>query len=354
MKKLVTTITLAIALLGVSANAAPELNYTPEDLGGGMFKYTFNLDGNDGLEKSLATENLVFSGKGGAQIQQIAAFGGFVPVNDKTTAETYHVNPGALYDMELDTWLYDGWSGISPDNTNVGAATGDDVVLSVGSGTQTYYTEKLLIQIVADGNIDWTGKISRDGVKYDTSGSTVGAGPGPGASQGNPHMPEAGNTHIVDDPRVPGGTTTRFGFHGDFQGGAWFDPPLVPAFEYELTSGHNFTALALPVDIAGNTTGNVYEVRIPNFSYFMDADDGPKTFAEMFGAAGAGIQKFWVKGIDVPVDSADPVAFPTFLQFDNVAGDPVTFSMTGVPEPTTMGLMLFGAIGMFARKRRRG
>jgi len=350
MKKL-ATIVVGIALLATAANAAPILDYEAEDIGGGLFKYTFTLHGGDGQLKSLATENLVFSGKDGALIQQIAAFGGFVPVNDKGTAEDYHVNPGAQYDMNLDTWLYDGWSGISPDNTNVGAATGDDVTLSVGSGTQTYYEDKLLIQIIANGEVNWEGKISRDGHKHNTNGTAKFTPSGPnGETQGDPLRP-----NNEGDPERIHNRWNQHGAHGEpawnrwrFENaiaeGRWYDPPMVGAYLYETTDGDStFASVMLPVGIDGD-----------GMFIVNDGTGGvpvPEGVAHPFAP---GVDSFIVSGIDPLVDSGDPLGFPTFLVFEETDGDgQVSFSMTGIPEPGTLGLILLGAAGLVARRRRR-
>jgi hypothetical protein len=47
---------------------------------------------------------------------------------------------------------------------------------------------------------------------------------------------------------------------------------------------------------------------------------------------GDGIQAFSVTGINLLVDSSDPLAFPTFLLFDQTT---VSFTMTPIPEPSS-------------------
>lgn len=166
-----------------------------------------------------------------------------------------------------------------------------------------------------------------------------GGGPGPGGHQGDPHMPNGPGAHGGSH-----GTDGRWRW--EFNGvdvpvdGAWFDPPMADGYEYETNGASNFTSVGVPVGIAPGT--------------FM-VDDGINPPVPV--APGApyvfpvAIDFFTITGIVPDVDGGDPLAFPTFLSFDQLN---VTFTQTPIPEPATMGLMLFGAIGLIARKRRRG
>jgi hypothetical protein len=339
MKKL-ATIVLSLGLLASTASAAPILEYNVTDIGGGLYAYEFILNGNDGLELSFGTTDLTFTG----QIHQMAAFGGFVPVHDESNANGYHVNPPAAYNKNLDTWMYDGWAAIAGGVTDVGGwnGVGSPVILSVGSGTDTYYQQKSLIHLVASSDVTWSGIIARDGDPYHTSGlATPDIGPVDGDSQDNPvnPNPEQGprGEWVFDDVTVPVA-----------DGGTWFDPPIADAYIYETTDGSKFIGVMLP----GNTGPNA----VPDSDGLFMVDDGFNPPVEVaagtlhpLGDGGAGVESFIVSGIDPTVNGDDPLAFPTFLQFDQTE---VSFTQTGIPEPATMGLILFGAMGLLARRRR--
>jgi hypothetical protein len=347
MKKLIT-ISLTVALLTVAANAAPMLVFQENDLGGGLTEYIFSLEAEPGDAPAVfATSTLVFSGN----IQQ-QLFNGAIHAHNQTSATNFGIR-------ETDTWLFDDWAPIAPGNTNMnsidifsGPLTGQDVILSVGGENLPLDVRQNLIRIAAIGPVTWAGGIAFAGADSQVSGSTAPTG-FQGDAPGNPIMP-TNSTPGVPEPRAEGGTTTVHEFTvtpeqlANDVAGLWYDPPQVPAYEYE-SSTHNFLAVAV-----ANLQAGAYEVRIPNFSAAITAADGIKTFVELFGPInGVDISKFWIKGIDPTVDADDPIAFPTFLQFDNASEETVEFTMTGVPEPATMGLMLFGAIGMIARKKRR-
>jgi len=151
---------------------------------------------------------------------------------------------------------------------------------------------------------------------------------GSGASQGEPIMPAGG---------AGGEEPWEF---GDVAGdGAWFDPPMVPAYLYETDGLSNFTHVELPVGLDAD-------------GIFIVNADGAGGVAVAEGTSyefPVPVDNFIVSGIDPAADADDPLGFPTFLQFDQTT---VNFTMTGIPEPATMGLMFFGAMGMIARKRR--
>jgi hypothetical protein len=62
------------------------------------------------------------------------------------------------------------------------------------------------------------------------------------------------------------------------------------------------------------------------------------------------VQSFTVSDIYLPVDGDNPLAFPTFLSFDQLQ---VTFTQTPVPEPSTLALLSMGAIGVVVASRKR-
>ncbi|MDP6544354.1 MAG: PEP-CTERM sorting domain-containing protein [Phycisphaerae bacterium] len=343
MKKLVT-ITLAIALMSTAANAAPSLDYTAEDIGGGLTKYVFTMYGNDGLDLSFGSTNLTFTGA----IHQIAAFGGFVPVHDESNANGYHVNPPAAYNKNLDTWMYDGWAAIAGGVTDVGGWNGVDspVVLSVGSGTATYYQQKDLIQIIAGGEIGWSGIIARDGNPFDTSGTATLGAPGSDSIQIL--------TPVQDDH--PGGPypvweTTNIGPYGDKAPGS---PPYGFAVTVDLSNaGAGVASYLVSLSIDGGTTFAPLQSLQDDISPDGDgAADGTLdiflSFAEL--AAGGATDRTNGTPYYIRVEAMDDTV-------GNGGGSPtgeISEIEIHIPEPATMGLMLFGAIGLIARKRRRG
>jgi len=345
---------VGIALLATAANAAPIMEYQADDLGGGLFRYTFLLKGNDDAFKSFATSSLTFTGN----IQQQMAFF-TIAVGDELNANTFDAMngpaplPDAFYDKGLDTWLYSGWDLIAPGDTDLGAAPGMPVVLSVGSGSTTFYKQKPLVQIVALGDVAFEGEIARGGHAYWIDGVASGDSGPNGETQADPLMPK--NEH---DPERVHNRWNNHGAHGEeawnrwrFEGaqpggdnGRWFDPPMVSAYLYETTDGTStFAGVKLPVGIDSDGLFTV--------------NDGTSTVVVPEGVIhpfGPGVDSFVVSGIDPEADSEDPLGFPTFLLFEETDGDgEVSFSMTGIPEPGTMGLILFGAAGMLARRRHQ-
>jgi len=155
-----------------SVDTEPVLDYTVVEIdpvtgaqsaGTGLFAYTFTLYGNDGVDSVFATTSLTFTG----DIRQAQAFGS-VDVNDEDMALLFNSNPSANYVMSLDSWLHSGWTAIAPGNTSVNGTT---LVVSVGSGTSQYYSQKDLVRIVASGDVSWFGMFSRQGVDYPTIGT---------------------------------------------------------------------------------------------------------------------------------------------------------------------------------------
>ncbi|MDP6637593.1 MAG: lamin tail domain-containing protein, partial [Phycisphaerae bacterium] len=155
-----------------SVGLNPTLDYTvieidpvtgAQSAGTGLFLYTFTLYGNDGVESVFATTTLTFTGA----IQQTKAFG-TADVNDELNAAIFEGIAGSGYLAGLDTWIFASWQEIAPNDTSL---TGSPVVLSVGSGTAEYFEQKDVVQIVAAGDVQWTGMHARLGADYPTSGT---------------------------------------------------------------------------------------------------------------------------------------------------------------------------------------
>lgn len=159
----------------------------------------------------------------------------------------------------------------------------------------------------------------------------------PGSTQENPILPdvtEQGRFRFIEVPTE-----------------IWYDPPLVPGFNYEMTSDSLFTQiLDFPTGIDSDNlfTVSVGETVLGQFS--------PGQSVDFVSLLGSGVSEFSVTGIEPLVDSADPLAFPLKLafntptaSFDMVAITPPTES---VPEPmTTWGLLALGAFATSQLKR---
>ena len=76
---------------------------------------------------------------------------------------------------------------------------------------------------------------------------------------------------------------------------------------------------------------------------------GPGDMVDFSGFPGGGVTQFTVSGIGPTVDGNDPLAFPTFLQFDQST---VNFTMTPVPEPSSFTLALISQLTLLSLKRR--
>lgn len=148
----------------------------------------------------------------------------------------------------------------------------------------------------------------------------------PGDSADNPILPdETDGTTFIFNEAPPRG---------------WFDPPATNAYLYETDGNSNFVSVFLP------TLGMVPD------------GDGQYLISSVHGdvVQGAGtnyifpapVESFIISGIDPAVDGGDPLAFPTFLQFDSFSN---TFTQTPIPEPAGAALALLGAIVAGMRRR---
>lgn len=121
--------------------------------------------------------------------------------------------------------------------------------------------------------------------------------------------------------------------------GRWFDPTPATGYIYETDGASNFTAVMLPV---GYDLDDMFTI-----------DDGGGPVAVAGGSLHvfpSPVSSFTVGGIYLPVDGDDPLAFPTFLSFDQLE---VSFTQTPVPEPTTLALAAIGAVGLVVARRRK-
>jgi len=149
-----------------------------------------------------------------------------------------------------------------------------------------------------------------------------------------------------DTPVLPtgGGGGGRFEFDDVSGDGNWFDPPTVSGYQYATTDTSNSTEVGLP-PIANVPDGDG--------EYLVSSVHG-----DQIVLAGANyvfpspVDFFTITGINPLVDGEDPLAFPTYLDFDVAT---VSFTMTPIPEPSTLvlaGLCLLNLLGCRRFRRR--
>jgi hypothetical protein len=153
----------------------------------------------------------------------------------------------------------------------------------------------------------------------------------PGDSPSNPVLPDNFNDPLVDPPvwrfeDVPGN-------------GRWFDPPLAGAYVYETDGLSNFTQVILPTTV-GDADG-MFNIGDATNGMVTVAAGSPYVFP-------VPVSKFTVTGIDPLVDGGDPLAFPTFLAFDQQV---VSFTQTAIPEPATLVSIVTAVVAAAYRPR---
>lgn len=143
---------------------------------------------------------------------------------------------------------------------------------------------------------------------------------------------------IRPDNQAPGpdGAWTFDGVSGD---GQWFDPPMADSYIYETDGASNFTQVGLPTGL-GDADGLYLVSDSVNGSVIV-----PAGVIHTFPTS---VSLFTVTGIDPLVDGDDPLAFPTFLAFDQTT---VTFTQTPIPEPATLSLLGLGGLAVLKRRR---
>lgn len=171
------------------------------------------------------------------------------------------------------------------------------------------------------------------------SDSSNGTGPGLGFVE---HIAVVGGSNVgiaqafafLPNAEAPEGS---FGFEDVPGDGRWFDPIMATGYDYETDGESLFTAVLLPDELGGD---GLYTILDPINGDVVLAQGVTYTFDTP-------VESFGVRGIGPAVDGEDPLAFPTFLTFDELS---VSFSMTPVvPEPALLGVAL---LGVFARRRR--
>lgn len=141
------------------------------------------------------------------------------------------------------------------------------------------------------------------------------------------------------NPVLPSNGSAPWNFQNVPGDGRWFDPTPATGYIYATDGSSNFTAVMLPV---GYDLDNVFTI-----------DDGSGPVSVNGGSLyifPSPVPSFTVTDIYLPVDGDDPLAFPTFLSFDQLQ---VSFTQTPIPEPSTVVLVAMGAVGLVVACRRR-
>ena len=160
---------LLVLTLASVASAAPTIDWTKTDAGGGIYGFEFTVHGNDGKAISFFAD-MDFEGVGGA-VQQMKCI--ILPgtleydINSETEADMYDGLYG--YEKAKDSWFGDPFYE-SP--ANVVVLTGDqpgDLVyhIEAGTGGGSAYSDAKLAYIAMSSEVHVVGTIARDGVNYE-------------------------------------------------------------------------------------------------------------------------------------------------------------------------------------------
>lgn len=139
--------------------------YSSVDLGNGLTGYTFTVNDSGTTDASWAMD-LCFTGLNGASVNQVLV-GGSGTVHTEEYAQMFDGWYG--YEMELDTWVYDGFSWLA---SPVEGTNPDSYEFHIGTGADSEYGDMDVLYIVSDGVLEWDGVIGRLGVRYEVSGTT--------------------------------------------------------------------------------------------------------------------------------------------------------------------------------------
>jgi hypothetical protein len=110
-------------------------------------------------------------------------------------------------------------------------------------------------------------------------------------------------------------SSAGFAFHSG-PSGSWFDPPLAHGYRFDATGLGQFAKiLNFPVGIDSDDQFSVW-VSGQELGQFHVGES-----VDFVALTGAPVPSFDVKGIGPLVDSADPIAFPIQLEFDQPTAD---------------------------------
>lgn len=125
--------------------------------------------------------------------------------------------------------------------------------------------------------------------------------------------------------------------------GRWFDPPLTGGYIYQTDGNSSFVAVQLPTTIGDSDNQYLVDDGI-NVPFLVN---GGVTHSFL-----TPVSSFQVTGIDPVVDGGDPLAFPTFLQFDQTI---VSFTQTPlvIPEPASAIFAMLALCVVLAMQQRK-
>ena len=206
-------ISLALVVVLASTSAAlavPSLSWDKVHHGGGVYGYSFQVDGNDGQQLSFHVD-LTFTGANGGVIQQMQVNLGGDPidVHEEDDADIFDTLGAPPYDKLVDSYL------LNPFNFGDLAAVegSNSYYLPSGSGGGSTYESAPVAHIVCSGgataDVAFTGVISRDGVNYAADGETI-----PGDANWNQAVNLQDLILLANDWQ---GSATTWG-EGDFNG----------------------------------------------------------------------------------------------------------------------------------------
>ena len=177
--------------------------------------------------------------------------------------------------------------------------------------------------------VSWAGPgITREGIPDSV------LSPVPGSTESNPVVPPGQN---------PDGSWSFEAASGD---GRWFDPPMTFGYRYTTDGNSEFVEVGVPLSVPD--ADGVYTVTFGSVSVNLAA-------GQRFSFPDP-VSSFEITGIDPSVDGGDPLAFPTYLVFDQPV---VNFDMAPLPIPTPsalvglVGMGLMAALGCVWRRRKR-
>lgn len=144
----------------------------------------------------------------------------------------------------------------------------------------------------------------------------------------------------------------------------WYDPPANSGFNYQALNGSGFLQISnFPCGIDPDNQFNVF-VGGENLGVFGPGDT--LDFSQFFDTP---VTDFTIVGINAPIDTTDPVAFPIQIAFNNPTADfqirpvfvdppvneaPANNVKAVVPEPATIwSLMGLGLAIIIGDRRRR-
>lgn len=170
------SLTLA-AVLGLASAALaqpPSLSWDKIDRGGAVYGYSFEVHANDGQQLSFHVD-LTFTGANGGTIQQMQVNLGGDPidVDEEDDADIFDGLGSPAYDKLVDSYLLNPFTFGSHE-----AVEGpNSYYLPAGSGALSTLESAPVAHIVcsggATGDVSFSGTVSRDGVNYPVSGTTI-------------------------------------------------------------------------------------------------------------------------------------------------------------------------------------